>query len=246
MEDDVPETGLLAGQCKFCHKSGGPVVRFCTNCSEEFYVHKQCAEREAIGTGLVACGEPCPAKYEIVYLDGNADAAIIRRAASTFNKCTPTPKRGVLYNCLVVKPVLLLLLACACTGTFLYAGAHYEDASTIAELLHMVGVSCVVIACFLFERDIGSYTALYRSIMRVQSEMGMEICVVLITTVISFAVVSVFKDIWEVDAIFGGWVFATNLLVLPALLLYLLWTRIVIYLKAPTIRITFNRVFEEP
>jgi hypothetical protein len=208
-------------------------------------VHKQCAEREAIGTGLVACGDPCPAKYKIVYLDANADAAVIRRAASTFNKCAPTPKRGALYNCLVVKPVLLLLLASVCTGLFLYAGAHYEDVSTIAELLHMVGVSCVVIACFLFERDIGSYTALYRSILRVQTEMGMEICVVFIAIIVSFAVVLIFRDIWAVDVIFGGWVFATNLLVLPALLIYLLWTRIMIYLKAPSIRMTFDRVFEE-
>lgn len=245
MDEEIHDAGLLAVLCKFCSKTGGQLVRFCTNCSEVYYVHKQCAEREAITTGLVACGEPCPARYEIVYMNISSDATVVRRAASTFQKCSPTPKRGALYNCLVVKPVLLLLLACTSTGTFLYAGAHYEDAGTAAELLHMAGVSCVVIACFLFERDIGSYTALYRSILRVQAEMGMEIGVVLLTIAISFTVVTVVNDIWIVDYIFGGWVFVTNLLVLPALLIYLLWTRIIIYLKAPMIRMTFNRVFEE-
>jgi hypothetical protein len=231
--------------CAFCSKNSGEMIRFCNNCQNNYYVHKHCAERRAAETGQINCIAPCPAKYEIIYFNEDMDTAVVRRGASTFARCPPSPKFGAIYNCVVVKPVVLLAISCGALGLFLYTGSDYEKRRTLSELMHMLAIVCVVIACFLFERDMASYVTLYRSIMRVRTQMGMEISLILSTILLSLLVVKVFSGIIELDAIFGGWVFFTSVILVPCLLLYLLWTRVIIYLRAPRIKLAFNRVFDE-
>lgn len=235
--------------CRFCGNSGGVVTPFCGNCSEgsqyaRNVVHKHCAEEHADQTGIVSCGQPCPAKYQIIYVDSRTGDALLRQGISTFAACAPRLSGGILRNFFVMKPTLLLLLCCICNAFFLYLASDYETHQTLSELCHMVASCAAAIALFILEPHTGSYILIFRRITSTRNHIALELLLLALVLGILLTTIRVFRGVTEVDVTFGVWIFFVNLLVLPCAILYSMWTRVKIFLEVPAVRMEFLRVTE--
>jgi len=235
--------------CRFCGNSGSDVTPFCGNCSEgaqyeRNVVHKRCAEEHADQTGVVSCGQPCPAKYQIIYVDSRTGDALQRQGISTFAACVPRLSSGILRNFFVMKPTILLLLACVCNALFLYLASDYDTHQTLSELCHMVASCATAIALFILEPHTGSYILIFRRITSTRNHIALELLLLALVLAILLTTIRVFRSVIDVDATFGAWIFFVNLLVLPCAILYSMWTRVKIFLEVPGVRMEFVRVLE--
>ena len=239
--NQLPEP-TTAMHCKLCAKRSGKLLQFCTNCAQDYYVHALCAEQACDAGGALACGGECPARYQLVYSTG--DSRPRRALLSTFARCPPAPDSGSFRNCIVFKPVLLLMSSCIASLLFFFCAQSYEELKLVSELLHTFSVICTVAATFLFDRSVAGYIAIYQRIGRVRSQVAAEFVLLLLVMALSALAVKVAPGVLRVDAIFGGWVFATSVVVVPALAIYLLTTRALIYARVSSVEVQLVRIFE--